>query len=92
MKQLNVLVNYRNVWLANLGDGLYNSSNTETVFDAKATDRHVGDGFETQFTTTIARKNILSLGIGYMIPGEYLKHAGKTTGFLYPYVTFTRVL
>ena len=91
-KNLVVKVDYRDYWLATLADGLYNASAVRTVFDAKATSGHVGSGLDTQFTTTFAKKNIVGIGVGFLTPGSYLKQAGKTSGFVYPYLSYTRVL
>jgi len=91
-KKLKVKVDYRDYWLANTQDGLYNSSGTRTVFDAKATSNHVGEGVDAQFIVTLNSKTVLGLGLGDLNPGAYLKQAGKTTGLIYPSLWFTRQL
>jgi hypothetical protein len=91
-KRFKVLVNFRDYWLASLTDGLYNSSASRTVFDAKATSSHVGEGMDTMVTMTLAKKNIFGMGVGFLTPGAYLKQAGKTSGFAYPYFSYTRTL
>jgi hypothetical protein len=92
VRRLKVKIDFRDVWLATLNDGLYNSSAMRTVFDAKATSNHVGAGVDSQFTLTIAKKNIFGWGVGYIAPGAYLKQAGKTTGYIYPYISYQRFL
>ena len=85
-------VNFRDVWLATTQDGLYNSGNVRTVFDNKATGNHVGEGVDAQFTWTPTRKNTLEMGVGSLAPGSYLKQAGKPSGFVYTFFTYTRVI
>jgi hypothetical protein len=91
-KNLTVSVSYRDYWLATTEDGLYNGAGVETVLNVKATSNHVGDGVETMWTYKVAPKTIVGAGIGTLTPGAYLKQSNKTTGFLYPYISFTRVL
>jgi hypothetical protein len=92
IRKLKVKVDYRDYWLANTADGLYNSSGTRTVFDAKATSNHVGEGIDAQVILTLNRKTVVGFGIGNLTPGAYLKQAGKTTGLVYPSLYFTRQL
>jgi hypothetical protein len=84
VKQLKVKIDYRDYWLASVQDGLYNSSGTRTVLDTKATSNHVGEGVDAQLILTLKVKTVVGFGLGYLSPGEYLKQAGKTTGFVYP--------
>ncbi|HUI81990.1 MAG TPA: alginate export family protein [Bryobacteraceae bacterium] len=91
-KKLKVKVDYRDYWLATLADGLYNSAGTKTVFDAKATSNHVGEGVDAMVIATITPKTIVGVGVGNLFPGSYLKQAGKTSGYVYPFVYFTRNL
>ena len=92
VKMLKVKIDYRDYWLATTQDGLYNSSGTRTVFDAKATSNHVGEGVDAQIILTLNRKTVIGFGLGKLSPGEYLKQAGKTTGLVYPSFYFTRQL
>jgi len=92
VKKLKVKIDYRDYWLATLADGLYNSSGTRTVFDAKATSNHVGEGVDAQVIYTLNSKTVVGFGFGKLTPGEYLKQAGKTTGLVYPSIYFTRNL
>jgi hypothetical protein len=91
-KKWTVRINFRDVWLATIQDGLYNSSNVRTVFDNKATSNHVGEGVDAQFILNLTRKNTLETGVGSLAPGSYLKQAGKTSGFVYTFFTYTRVI
>lgn len=92
LSRLKVKVDFRDYWLATTADGLYNSSGTRTIFDAKATSNHVGEGVDAQIILTVTRKTVIGFGIGNLAPGAYLKQAGKTTGLVYPSLYFTRQL
>jgi hypothetical protein len=92
LKKLNVKVDYRDYWLATVQDGLYSTFGTETVLDKKATSSHVGEGVDALFTSQITPKTTLGAGVGYLAPGAYLIQAGKTSGFIYPIIFFTRQL
>ena len=92
VKKLKVKMDFRDYWLATLQDGLYNPSGTRTVFDAKATSNHVGEGVDTQIILALNRKTVVAFGLGTLSPGAYLRQAGKTTGFVYPSIGFTRQL
>jgi hypothetical protein len=92
VKNLTVKIDYRDYWLATVADGLYNPAGTRTVFDAKATSNHVGDGVDVQAIFKLTRKTVVGLGFGNLNPGAYLKQAGKTTGFLYPSLSVSRQL
>ncbi len=91
-KKLKVKIDFRDYWLATVQDGLYNSSGTRTVFDAKATSSHVGVGVDAQVILTLNQKTLVGLGFGNLTPGAYLKQAGKTTGLIYPSIYFTHQL
>jgi hypothetical protein len=91
-KKLTVKVDFRDYWLATVQDGLYNAFGTRTVLNAKATSTHVGEGIESQFVYTITPKTSFGIGVGNLTPGAYLKQSGKTTGYVYPYLSFSRSL
>ena len=89
-KRLRVKVDYRDYWLADTRDGLYNASGTRTVFFAQASSSHVGQGIETLATLTVSKNTSFAFGVGTLFCGEYLKQANKTSGFVYPLVAFNR--
>jgi hypothetical protein len=91
-KKLTVKADFRDYWLATVEDGLYNCFGTRMVLNAKATSNHVGEGVETQFVYSITPKTSLGVGVGNLKPGAYLKQSGKTTGYVYPYLSFSRAL
>jgi hypothetical protein len=92
LKQLTVSLFYKDYWLATVQDGLWSGAGVKTVFDAKATSNHVGEGLENMFTVKVTPKTTVGAGVGTLTPGAYLKQAGKTTGYLYPYIMFLRTL
>jgi hypothetical protein len=90
--KLAIKVSFRDYWLANVHDSLYNSSGTKTVTNVKATSNHVGEGLDTQITYTLDPKTIMGIGVGNLAPGAYLTQSNKTTGFTYPYLYLLRRL
>jgi hypothetical protein len=90
LKKLKVKIDYRDYWLATVQDGLYNAVGIETVLNAKATSNHVGEGVDTMLTFAINGKTTLGTGVGTLTPGAYLVESKKTSGFLYPFLYFTR--
>jgi hypothetical protein len=90
LKNLTVSVSYRDFWLATTEDGLYSGTNVETVVNTKATNNHVGEGIENMWTWKATPKTTVGAGIATLTPGAYLQQSKKTTGFLYPYIFFSR--
>ena len=91
-RRVKVKIDFRDYWLATVQDGLYNAIGVRTVLNAKATSSHVGEGVDAQVTTTITPKTSLGVGVGNLAPGSYLYQSGKTSGFVYPYLVFSRLL
>ena len=90
LKKLTAKLDYRNYWLATVADGLYNSSGTETVINAKATSNHIGEGAEIQLVYALNVKTSFGGGVGTLSPGAYLVQSKKTNGYTYPYFYFQR--
>lgn len=90
LRKLTVKVDYRDYWLATVQDGLYSALGTVTVMNAKSTSNHVGEGVDTMFVVAINGKTKLGTGLGTLSPGAYLVQSKKTSGFLYPFIYFTR--
>ena len=89
-KKLKVQIDFRDFWLVNLQDGLYNSGGTRTVFNTKASNSHVGEEIDAQAIVTLSKTTTLAVGVGSVFPGAYLEQSGKTSGFLYPFVWLSR--
>jgi hypothetical protein len=92
VKKLQLKVSYRDYWLATVTDGLYNSAGTQTVLNKLATSNHVGEGVDAQAVLVLSGKMNFGIGVGNLDPGSYLRQSGKTSGFVYPYLNFTRQL
>ena len=90
LKKLTVKLLFRDYWLANVKDSLYNSSGAKTVTNAKATSAHVGEGVDAQFAYSFDAKTSVGVGVGNLAPGSYLAQSKKTTGFIYPYLYVLR--
>jgi hypothetical protein len=90
LRKLTVKIDYRDYWLATVQDGLYSGIGTETVVNAKATSNHVGEGVDSMFIYAINGKTTLGTGVATLTPGAYLVQSKKTTGFVYPFLYFTR--
>jgi Alginate export len=90
MRKLTIKIDYRDYWLATVQDGLYNGIGTQTVLNAKATSSHVGEGVDTLVSYAINGKTSFSTGVATLSPGAYLVQSRKTSGFVYPFLCFTR--
>ena len=89
-KKLTAKISFRDYWLANVKDSLYNASGAKTVTNAKATSAHVGEGVDAQFAYSFDAKTSVGVGVGNLAPGSYLAQSKKTTGFIYPYLYVLR--
>jgi hypothetical protein len=92
IRRLQLKVSYRDYWLANVSDGLYNAAGTQIVLNKKATSNHVGQGVDTMAVIAMNGKTSFGIGVGILSPGAYLIQTKKTSGFVYPYLMFTRQL
>ena len=91
-KKLTAKISFRDYWLANVKDSLYNASGAKTVTNAKATSTHVGEGLDTQLVYSFNTKTSVGAGVGNLAPRSYLAQSKKTTGFIYPYLYLLRRL
>jgi hypothetical protein len=91
-KKLTAKVSFRDYWLANVKDSLYNSSGVKTVTNTKALSAHVGEGLDTQLVYSFNPKTSMGIGVGNLAPGSYLAQSNKNTGFIYPYLYLLRRL
>ena len=88
--RLKINSDFRNFSLTNTQDGLYNASGVRTVFNPKASCKHVGFGPDTQVAFAVRPATVVGVGVGTLFAGEYLRQSGKTTGYFYPYVFVSR--
>jgi hypothetical protein len=89
-KRLKVICNVHDYALMTVKDGLYNTSGGKDYSYPNAPSRHVGLETDAYFTYQVSAATLIGAGFGHMLPGGYLKYAGKTGAFTYPYVMLTR--
>jgi hypothetical protein len=92
IRRVTFTVDYRDVGLATVSDGLYNSAGTRIVLNRKATSSHVGNSIEAQGLWTVTPKTTIGIGLGDLMAGEFLRQSGKASGYIYPYLSFKRTL
>jgi hypothetical protein len=89
-KRLSFKVDGRDLWLANVSDGLYNALGTRTVFTPSATSAHIGESVEMMANVTVTKSTSFGFGVGALFPGQYLKQSQKDQKYIYPYISFTQ--
>jgi Alginate export len=89
-KKLTAKISFRDYWLANVRDSLYNCSGAKTITNARATSAHVGEGLDAQLVYSFDSRTSMGMGVGNLAPGSYLTQSNKTTGFIYPYLYLLR--
>jgi hypothetical protein len=88
-KSLAINFMYDNYWLANLKDGLYNSSGRQIVRSATGTaGRHVGQEMDV-FATYKRGHFILGAGYGHVFSGQFIQKTTPGVGPTYLYVFHT---
>jgi hypothetical protein len=92
MKKLKISASFRDYWLTKVSDGMYNSAGAEIVLNKKAASNHIGEGVDILTDWALNGKTNIGIGVGTVAPGAYLKESNKTSGFVYPYLAFTRQL
>jgi hypothetical protein len=92
LKNLKVLVDFRDIYLASTQDGLYNSSGTSAILDRTATSTHVGEGLELQVIYSWPHGFTTATGLGTLFSGEYLHQAGQHCTYTYPYFVWSKRL
>jgi len=76
------------VHLATTADGLYGASGTRTVFNPRATSRHVGTELGMAVSYAFSKELLLGAGVGYLVPGAFLEQSTAATSLWVPYVTW----
>ncbi len=90
LKPLKLSVDFRDYWLANTQDGLYNIAGTRTAYNTAATSSHVGEGIEANAAYAYSKTILFGIGVANLFPGEYLGEAKKTSGFVYPFLYMSK--
>jgi len=85
-KNVKVVLDYRDFYLATVADAWYNSAGNRIVLNPKAASSHVGEGPDTQFVWTAGPYGQFTVGMAKVFAGAYLRQSGKGSGYLYPYL------
>ena len=84
-KNVKVVLDYRDFYLATVADAWYNSAGNRIVLNRKATSSHVGEGPDTQLVWSAGPCGQVTVGVAKVLAGAYLRQSGKG-GYLYPYL------
>ena len=85
-KNVKLVLDYRDFYLATVADAWYNSSGNAIVLNRHAASSHIGQGPDTQVSWTAGRYGQLTAGVAQVFAGAYLRQSGKSSGYLYPYL------
>jgi hypothetical protein len=74
--------------LASANDGVYNSSGGLIVRDASGkSGKNLGNEYDLYSWYEINREVRVGIGVGHLMPGEFLARAGRINPYTYPYVS-----
>ncbi len=90
LKKLKLQTDWNEFYLASTQDGLYNASGTRTVFNRKATSRHVGHELDVFGSYQFTKSLVYGVGVAHLWAGAYLKQSTAGHNYWYPYVFCTR--
>lgn len=81
-----VTAQYLNFWLASATDSLYNTSGGAIVRDAAGkSGKHIGEEVDAYTWYELNRHINLGVGVGHILPGEFLANTTKGPHYNYPY-------
>ena len=83
-------VDFRELYLASVEDGLYNLSGTRTVLNRNATSSHVGSELDLQGSYLFPGGVTVVMGYGKIFAGSYLKQSTGGGGYQYPYLMWNK--
>ena len=89
-KNVKAGLDYRDFYLSTVADAWYNSAGNAIVLNRQATSSHIGQGPDTQVSWTIGRYGQVTAGVAQVVAGAYLRQSGKGSGYLYPYLGWSR--
>jgi hypothetical protein len=89
-KNVKVVMDYRDFYLATVADAWYNAAGNRIVLNRRATSTHVGHGPDVQLVWTAGAYGHVTIGVAQVFAGFYLRQSGKTSGYLYPYLGWGR--
>lgn len=84
--KVKLLFSVSNLYLANVQDGMYASSGSLFVRNAKATSKHIGWEPDIQFDYTFTKKFTAGFGVSRLFPGDFLKQSTPGHAYTYPYL------
>ncbi len=78
---------YLDFWLASATDAVYSTSGGAIVRDATGrSGRHIGEECDAYTWYEVNREFHVGVGIGHLMPGEFLARTTKGSSYTYPYV------
>jgi len=87
---INATLEYNNWFLASAFDGLFTPQGNLVARSATGTaGTHIGNEIDLITTFKLRGPVQAGAGIGYIIPGEFLKNTTPGKPYVYPYVVFT---
>jgi Alginate export len=85
-RRWSVTAQYLDLWLASAKDAVYNSSGGVILRDSTGkSGTHLGQELDAYAWYEINREVHVGAGIGHLLPGEFIKKAGKGAAYTYPY-------
>jgi hypothetical protein len=89
-RKFKAMVDYRELYLASVQDGFYNSGGTRMVLNRKAGSAHIGSELDIVTVYLLPQGVSLGIGVAHLFPGEYLKQSTKGHGYTYPYIMWAK--
>jgi hypothetical protein len=77
---------YLDFWLASATDAVYNTSGAAIARDATGrSGTHIGEEVDCYAWYEVNRETHVGVGVGHLLPGEFLTHVTKGAAYTYPY-------
>jgi hypothetical protein len=77
---------YLDFWLASSTDGVYNTSGSPIVRDSSGkSGTHIGQELDAYTWYEVNREIHIGMGVGHLIPGEFLARLTPGAAYTYPY-------
>jgi hypothetical protein len=77
---------YVNLWVASRTDGVYNASGALIARDTTGkSGTHIGEEYDLYTWYEVNREVYVGVGIGHLLPGEFLAKVTKGAAYTYPY-------
>lgn len=78
---------WNDYWLASATDGFYNSSGTIVARDSIGlSGTHIGEEYDIQTSYRVDRNLEFGVGLGHIVPGEFLIRTKHPASYNYPYI------